>query len=1183
MIRPPRTVVRGRASVPSLLAQSSSVRTERNFLSRNVRLLHFALGLATVFAVSWPQLALAQTCEAIARAASVQGDVEWRRDPAGPWQALTQDTSLCAGDTIRASAHSRADIALENRSMLRLRESTEITLEGMGADDSAGVELLQGAAHFLTRSGPRAVEVKTPFAVAGVRGTEFSVEVDGQQTSLTVFEGSVATTNAAGSLMLAAGQSAVAAAGQAPALRLVAQPRDAVRWTLYYLPVVHSRVSEFTGDAAWQQSTQQSIEDFRRGDLTSALARVDAIPAQDVPAPSFFAYRASLLLAVGSVDEAEADLERALAISPGDADALALRTIIAVAQGRLDEAEQLSMQAVSSAPKSASAWLARSYVQQARFDLAAARESVRRAVEVEPEDALAWARLAELESSFGEFRPARAAAQRAVEIDSELSRTQTVLGFIQLFYLDRLQARWAFQRAMSIDQADPLPRLGYGLLRIREGDLDGGAREIETAASLDPGNALIRSYLGKAYYEEKRTGADLREWDLAKQLDPNDPTPWFYSAIAKQTTNQPVAALSDMQKAIELNDNRAVYRSRLLLDGDEAARAASQGRIYGDLGFQQLALVEGWRSVNADPTEFSGHRLLADSYSTQPRHEIARVSELMQSQLLQPLNVTPIQPREGAGSLFLLSAQGPSTLSTNEFNPLFNRNRLTGQLQGLAGNQDTWRGTGIAAGIYDRASVSVAYDYFETDGFRTNNHQTDGVATGFAQFQLGPATSVQAEVRGRSLDNGDLELRYFDQDFSRFLDESTDTIAARGGARHSFSPNHTVLASYVYQHADTHFKDLLPDPDFGDFSIDLDLEESGNNGEGQYLYRSDPFDLMGFVRGVNAVVGGGYAGVDAHEKTRNENSEPFPFLEELSRHPDVHHANGYLYSTWLLAGDVGLTLGVSGDAFDENEGVGDESQVNPKAGITWSPGFLPGGTFRAAAFRTLKRTLISDQTLEPTQVAGFNQFFDDPNATKAWRYGVAYDQQVTESVFAGVELSRRDLETPQAVFGAADVEVQHVDWNEELARLYLFLTPFDWMSLRAEYRYERFERDPFEDAFGTEVFFAFDHVKTHSVPFGVQLFHPSGIGGQFGATWVHQDGQFFRDDLQTSEADSRSFWMLDTALRYRLPQRYGFVTAGVNNFLDEDDTYQATDVRNPAILPGLPGRFYYVSVALAFP
>ena len=102
-----------------------------------------------------------------------------------------------------------------------------------------------------------------------------------------------------------------------------------------------------------------------------------------------------------------------------------------------------------------------------------------------------------------------------------------------------------------------------------------------------------------------------------------------------------------------------MYRSRLLLDSDLAARSASLGRIYADLGFQNLALVEGWNSVNTDPGNYSAHRLLADSYAALPRHEIARVSELLQSQMLQPLNTTPIQPRLGESNLFLISSQGP--------------------------------------------------------------------------------------------------------------------------------------------------------------------------------------------------------------------------------------------------------------------------------------------------------------------------------------------------------------------------------------------------------------------------------------------------------------------------------------------------------------------------------------------
>ncbi len=82
-----------------------------------------------------------------------------------------------------------------------------------------------------------------------------------------------------------------------------------------------------------------------------------------------------------------------------------------------------------------------------------------------------------------------------------------------------------------------------------------------------------------------------------------DPTPWFYDAILKQSVNRPVEALQDIQKSIELNDNRAVYRSQLLLDQDLAARSASLGQIFNNLGFQQLGLVEGWKSVNIGPRE----------------------------------------------------------------------------------------------------------------------------------------------------------------------------------------------------------------------------------------------------------------------------------------------------------------------------------------------------------------------------------------------------------------------------------------------------------------------------------------------------------------------------------------------------------------------------------------------------
>jgi len=590
--------------------------------------LRVILGTSALTVGLYPDASLAATqAQWVARAVSVQGTVEAQRVGETQWQPVQLNDTFRPGDQIRVRDRSRADIALLDQSVLRLNANTTITVQPVQEERTSVVDLLRGAAHFLSR-GPRSLEVQTPYTLAGVRGTEFFISVEADKTFLTIFEGTVLAQNQAGSLMLASGQSAVAEAGKAPVVRIVARPRDAVQWALYYPPVLYFRPDEFPAGPDWQGMVRRSIQYYLRGDLQWAFDSIANVPL-DIRDPRLFAYRASLLLAVGRVNEAEADIERVLRLVPNDSNALALQTIIAIVQNDKDKALAVAQEAVEAAPDSATAFIALSYAQQAGFDLEGARTNLEKAVQLAPQNPLAWARLAEIQSSFGELKKALKAAQKAAALEPDLARTQTVLGYTYLTQVKTKKAKEAFGKAIALDQGDSLPRLGLGLAKIRDGNLVEGGREIEIAASLDPNNSIVRSYLGKTYYEEKRTTLDEREYAIAKELDPKDPTPWFYDAIAKQTTNRPVEALRNLQKSIELNDNRAVYRSRLLLDSDLAARSAALGRIYSDLGFQQLALVEGWKSVSTDPTNFSAHRFLADSYAVLPRHEIARVSELL--------------------------------------------------------------------------------------------------------------------------------------------------------------------------------------------------------------------------------------------------------------------------------------------------------------------------------------------------------------------------------------------------------------------------------------------------------------------------------------------------------------------------------------------------------------------------
>ncbi|MEA3230385.1 MAG: tetratricopeptide repeat protein, partial [Thermodesulfobacteriota bacterium] len=470
--------------------------------------------------------AAATDCEQwVARAVSVQGNVQVQRVGVSTWENIKLEDRFCSGDMIRILEKSRAALVLRNESVIRLDENTTITVKAEEKSRSLLLRLIKGAVHFFSRV-PRSLKVATPFVNCAVEATEFFVRVEESRTYFSVFRGRVRTYNDSGELLLAGGQTAITTKDQAPSMITIARPRDAVNWSLYYPSI---GITEGPG-------TQKDL------------------------------FSASQSLQTGQVTEAQDLLTRMLNEDPGNSDALALNAIIALTLHRKEDARALAEKAVASNPKSSPAKLARAYVQQAFFNVEDARGTMQSAAADNPENAFVWARLSELWLATGYLDKALSAAKKAAALSPDISRTQTVLGYAYISQIKIKKAKEVFHKAIALDQADPLPRLGLGLALIRGGDLKAGRAQIEIAAGLAPGNALIRSYLGKAFYEEKKNDLAARQYAVAKELDPNDPTPYFYDAIRKQSVNRPVEALHGLQKSIELNDNRAVYRSRLLLD-----------------------------------------------------------------------------------------------------------------------------------------------------------------------------------------------------------------------------------------------------------------------------------------------------------------------------------------------------------------------------------------------------------------------------------------------------------------------------------------------------------------------------------------------------------------------------------------------------------------------------------------
>ncbi len=1104
----------------------------------------------------------------VAKIVSAEGAVETRVHMEAAWQPVTPNQVFCPGNMLRTQAHSRAALLLNNQTVLRLSQKSTLTFPAPQADKPFWLELLNGAVNVITRT-PKRFQVDAPFVNAFVDGTEFLVTTTENETTISVFEGQVSATNPQGHLVLKSGESASASPGQAPVSRILVRPRDAVQWALYYPPVLSYRGEDFReGDeTAWQGRVRQSIAAYQAGKLSDALEIVAQTPQGAQNAPSFFAYRAALLLDAGRSDEASADLQIALGLDPNNGPALAQQAVIAITQNRHGEALELAKRAVAQSPQAAASWIALSYAEQAGFNLPAALEAAQQAVEKEPGNALAWARLAELRLSLADLNGALAAANKAATLNPDLARTQTVLGYAQLVQINTRDARQSFERAITLDSSDPLPRLGLGLAKIRDGELAAGREEIEIATGLDPNNALVRSYMGKAYYEEKRSTLAATQFDIAKALDPNDPTPWFYDAILKQSTNRPVEALQDIQRSTELNDNRAVYRSRLLLDDDAAARGISLARIYRELGFEQLALREGAKSLSANPGNYAAHRLLADAHANKPGYEIARVSELLQAQMLQPLNITPVQPSLAEKDLLILGSAGPSLTGFNEFNPLFMRNQTAAQLTVMGGANNTLGNEITVSGLARKFSFSLGQFNYKTDGFRINNDITQNIYNGFFQFEFSPKLSAQIELRSKNRDNGDLALRVGKDNFSPNRREDLQEDSGRVGLRFSSSPRSYTLLSAIWHDSGMQFKDKFVLSSTRYVESQTKADNKGYDIELQQIWTGET---------TKWVFGGMYQNTD--RKTVTE-SLPFGILGARARtsiaYASPEQSGAYGYATWQPQnGRWSWTAGASYN--DLNGPSVNRSQLNHKFGVVWLP--QPSTTLRAAIFRGAKRPLVSNQTLEPTQIAGFTQFFDDFDGTDTRGQGLGIDHRLTSNLDLGIEGTHRKLGVPLTGIGGAALPREE-DRNERRYRGYIYWTLSLRSSLAAEYQWEHQERD-FPPGFADSTNPA--QTKTRVLPLSFHYAHPSGFFAASRIHWVKQSVNLVT--LSGIDKYENRFWLTDLNVGYRLPHRRGMIFLNIANLFDKSFQYQDTNFQTgQARAPQYyPERAVFMKFNLAF-
>ena len=665
--------------------------------------------------------------------------VEASPPPSAPWVPAVVGKDLLLRERVRTGELSRATVRLSNEHLVRVNANSQLVIvPSLIAGKPLGLDLQKGEIYLHSRGVPMELGLRTPSVTGTPHGTEFRVRVEENgTTTFTMFDGEVELENAHGKLHIGINEQAVIEPGRAPRKTAMIAARNTIQWCLYYPGVLH--VPDLGLSAGDNRILRKSIEAYESGDLLGAL---DRWPGRyHAASQGGKLFRAMIVLATGQVDEARGALAGVAKDTPGRRAIEEMMDAVNYVEREMDRE-----------PATASEWLARSYYEQSRSHLDSALAAAKKATVAAPESGYAWARVAELLFSFGQTQNAGKALDRGIQLAPRNAQAHALQGFLFAAQNHISKARASFGQAIALDGALANAWLGRGLTSIRQGHEQKGRRDMQVAAALEPNRSILRSYLGKAASQIGSNAKANLELDRGQKLDPKDPTPWLYSAIQRTQENRYNEAVADLEKSLDLNDNRRVYRSQFLLDQDRAVRSANLAAIYLKEGMENQSVREAVRAVNSDYGSASAHLLLANSYDAlrDPRrvvlrYETAWFNELLLSNLLSPV---------GGGSL-------SQFVSQQEYVKLFEKDgvgmssvfdyRSDGQLHETASQYGR-------LGNFDYA-IDAEYQY--NRGVRLNNRLSDLEYTGTFKLQLGIADSLFMQVRFSDLRTGDV-YQYYD-------------------------------------------------------------------------------------------------------------------------------------------------------------------------------------------------------------------------------------------------------------------------------------------------------------------------------------------------------------------------------------------------------------------------------------
>lgn len=1120
------------------------------------------------------------------------------------WETAYPNQVLAPKDRGRTGLRSRASVRLSDLSILRLAELSEFEIQPLNEPKAeAEFSLFRGLLYLLNRDRPGKHRFVTPSATAATRGTEFTLEVEEGtgRTTLAVLEGEAELSNADGSVIIGPGEQGTATLGQKPTKTAILETTKLVQWCLYYPGVLN--LDDLHLDADTANALTSSLEAYRSGDLLQA---VSTYPANRTPATDGEnVYAAALLLAIGQSTQATAQLNSLIKRSSTNAAAHrladALRLVITTVTAGTNLTSDQNIGAAN-LNLTSTELLARSYAEQASLRLEAALLSARLAARQSPRFAFAWARVAELEFSRGRITPAIDAIERSLALAPRNAQAVALKGFLLSARNDLRAALLLFDQAIQLDGGLGNAWLGRGLAKIRLGHAAEGRFDLHAAATTEPRRSLLRSYLGKAWSNDGDTRHADHELRLARELDAGDPTPWLYSALLLQQQNRINEGIRDLETSRTLNDNRSLYRSRLLLDQDRAVSGANLANLYQDAGLTELSARTAGRAVNADYANHSAHRFLADSFNAlrdpngfNQRYESAWFTEYLLANLLSPV---------GAGGL-------SQTVSQQEYSKLFERDRF-----GIASgtqfeSHGAWEQKAVQYGTSGDTAYAAEFFYRSDDGWRANNdlERIGGLIE--VKHQITDRDNIYFSGTYSDLETGDMRSLYDRREAfkgSRTTEFKEPLLIL--GYNHEWAPGNYTLALIG------HNREFSESDNAANQTLFLNRGFGGPVGSVALLgydqsYRSKPLSYTLEVqqiaqRGAHTLtVGGGMQFGEFDTFNRQLGGSVFngttylPISYDVDQSLESHfeRRNAYAYDQWQVWPTLLLSGGISYDwlylpdnyRFAPLASTSDtKDQLSPKAGFIFTP--ATNTTLRGAWFRALGGVSLDQSVrLEPSQVAGFNQAYrsivpesvsgsDDGAAFEGWSGSV--EQKLGKGTFVAVSgdiLTSKNsrgigvvdfsiLAGPGSPYSVAQTR-QDIDYRERTLAVTLDQLFGDGWAFGARYSVSKadFEsRYPQIPATADEVG-GFEREQNleailHQLTLSALYNAPSGFFGRAWSIWSVQSNQGYTTDIPGD-----NFWQFNLEAGWRFLRRRMEARVALLNLTDQD--YRLNPLNLTAQLP----------------